>query len=91
MIKVKLLKITSILSVVAGLWGCNRFYEKPFMLDGPGMVYVDSEHRTEYANTLPFDEIEDYPYWAVAYLGEGETGKNTAKEYIEKLFSELSE
>ena len=36
------------------------------MLNGPGMVYVDSEHRTEYANTLPFDEIDDYPYWAVA-------------------------
>lgn len=39
------------------------------------MVYVDSEHRTEYANTLPFDEIDDYPYWAVAYLGEGENGR----------------
>lgn len=45
------------------------------MLDGPGMVYVDSEHRTEYANNLPFDEIDDYPYWAVAYLGEGENGR----------------
>lgn len=91
MIKVKLLKITSILGVVAGLLGCNRFYEKPFMLDGPGMVYVDSEYRTEYANTLPFDEIDDYPYWAVAYLGKGDEGEKAAKEYAEKLFSELSE
>ncbi len=38
-----------------------------------------------YIHTAIFD------YWAVAYLGEGANGKNTAKEYIEKLFSKLSE
>ena len=91
MIKVRLMKAIAIFTVIAGLFGCRAPGENPFILDGPGMVYVDSEHRTEYANTLPFDEIEDYPYWAVAYLGEGETGKNTANEYIEKLFSKLSE
>ena len=85
------MKVIAIFTVIAGIFGCRAPGEKPFMLDGPGMVYVDSEHRTEYANTLPFDEIDDYPYWAVAYLGEGENGKNTAKEYIEKLFSKLSE
>ena len=91
MIKVRLMKVIAIFTVIAGLFGCRAPGETPFILDGPGMVYVDSEHRTEYANTLPFDEIDDYPYWAVAYLGEGENGKNTAKEYIEKLFSKLSE
>ena len=85
------MKAIAIFTVIAGIFGCRAPGEKPFMLDGPGMVYVDSEHRTEYANTLPFDEIDDYPYRAVAYLGEGENGKNTAKEYIEKLFSKLSE
>ena len=80
------MKAIAIFTVIAGLFGCRSPGEKPFILDGPGMVYVDGEHRTEYANTLPFDEIDDYPYWAVAYLGEGETGKNTANEYIEKLF-----
>ncbi len=85
----RLMKVIAIFTVIASLFGCRAPGETPFMLDGPGMVYVDSEHRTEYANTLPFDEIDDYPYWAVAYLGEGENGKNTAKEYIEKLFSKL--
>ena len=85
------MKIIAIFTIAANLFGCKVPGEKPFMLDGPGMVYVDSEHRTEYANTLLFDEVDDYPYWAVAYLGDGENGKNAAKEYIEKLFSELSE
>ena len=85
------MKAIAIFAVIAGLFGCRAPGEKPFILDGPGMVYVDSEHRTEYANTLPFDEIEDYPYWAVAYLGEGETGKNTANEYIEKCISNYKE
>ena len=75
MIKVRLMKAIAIFTVIAGLFGCRSPGEKPFMLDGPGMVYVDSEHRTEYANTLPFDKIDDYPYWAVAYLGEGENGR----------------
>ena len=85
------MKIIAIFTIAANLFGCKVPGEKPFMLDGPGMVYVDSEHRTEYANTLLFDEVDDYPYWAVAYLGDGENGKNAAKEYKEKLFSELSE
>ena len=91
MIKVRLMKVIAIFAVISGLFGCRTPGEKPFMLDGPGMVYVDSEHRTEYANTLAFDEIDDYPYWAVAYLGNGDEGKSAATVYIEKLFSELSE
>ena len=85
------MKIIAIFTIAANLFGCKVPGEKPFMLDGPGMVYVDSEHRTEYANTLLFDELDGYPYWAVVYLGDRENGKNAAKEYIEKLFSELSE
>ena len=84
------MRVFAIFTVIAGLFGCRAPGERPFMLDGPGMVYIDREHRTEYANTLPFDEIDDTSYWTVVYLGNGENGKNAAKEYIEKLFSELS-
>ena len=34
----------SILAFIASLFGCR--HEKPDMLDGPGMVYVDSEYRS---------------------------------------------
>lgn len=89
------MKIASIfallVTLLATLLGCGWFEKKIMLLDGPGMVYVDREHRTEYANTLPFDELDGYPFWAVAYLGEGEDCRETAKKYTEKLFSELSE
>lgn len=86
------MKIISIFMLIASLFGCRPLNgDDCYILDGPGMVYVDRDYRTEYANTLPFDEIDDYPYWAVAYLGEGEDGKAAAKEYIERLFAELSE
>ena len=91
MITVRIMKIIALLAALSNLFGCVMPKEKLFVLDGPGMVYVDREHRTEYANTLSFDEIDDYPYWAVAYLGEGDEGEKAEKEYVEKLFSELSE
>lgn len=87
MTKVKIMKMVAILAAISNLFGCSTLD----VLDGPGMVNVDSEHRTEYANTLPFDEYDGCPYWAVAYLGKGDDGKNAADEYIEKLFTELSE
>ena len=67
---VKMVKLIAIFTVLANLFGCKM--PEPHMLDGPGMEYVDSAYRTEYANTLPFDEIEEYPYCAAAYLGKGE-------------------
>lgn len=82
---VKLVKFISIITIFANLFGCKA--PKPDILDGPGMVYVDGDYRTEYANTLPFDEYEGYPFWAVVYLSEE---KNT-QYYIDKLFSGLSE
>ncbi|MGN1317810.1 MAG: leucine-rich repeat protein [Lachnospirales bacterium] len=60
------------------------------MLDGPGMVYDDSLYRTKYANCLSFDEIDGYPYWAVAYLGKGEKGEEMREYYINKLFKNLT-
>ena len=84
---VKMVKLIAIFTVLANLFGCKM--PEPHMLDGPGMEYVDSAYRTEYANTLPFDEIEEYPYCAAAYLGKGEEGKANCDVYIEKQFSSL--
>ena len=86
---VKMMKLIALFTVLANLFGCKM--PDLHMLDGPGMVYVDSEHRTEYANTLPFDELEGYPYCAVVFLGKGEIGEANRKKYIDKLFSNLSE
>ena len=91
MIGVNTMKIISIFTAIAALFGCRPAEKNIFILDGPGMVYVDREHRTEYANSLPYDEENDISYWAVAYLGEGEEGKAAAKEYIERIFEGLSE
>ena len=92
MITVRVMKVITIFTVIVSLFGCKVPEKKIFMLDGPGMVYNDKEHRTEYANELPYDEQVDDTLWAVAYLGNGgDEGKSAAREYIEKLFSGLSE
>lgn len=82
------MKRIALLTILSSLFGCTL----PDMqiLDGPGMVYTDSDYRTEYANTLPFDEYEEYPFWAVAFLGRGETGEANRQYYIDRLFSDLS-
>lgn len=82
-----MMKLIAIFTVLANLFGCKM--PELHMVDGPGMVYVDSEHRTEYANTLPFDEIEGYPYWAVVFLGTGTEGEANKAYYTDKLFSSL--
>ena len=66
----------AILAILASLFGCGKNTPfEPQILDGPGMEYVDSEYRNDYANCLPFDDIQGEPYLAVAYLGKGEIGK----------------
>ena len=60
----------AILAILASLFGCGK--HDPYILDGPGMEYVDSEYRTEYANCLPFEDIQGSPYSAIVYLGKGE-------------------
>ena len=69
------MKIIAIFTIAANLFGCKVPGEKPFMLDGPGMVYVDSEHRTEYANTLLFDEVTTIPIGLLHILGTEKTVK----------------
>ena len=82
--------MVGLLSLLAGLFGCTR-PEDPFILDGPGMVYVDSDYRTGYANTLPFDELESMPVWAVEYIGSSEEGRNRRDSLIAERFGSLGE
>jgi hypothetical protein len=81
------MKIMAILAILASLLGCGK--HDPYILDGPCMEYVDSEYRTEYANCLPFEDIQGSPYLAIAYLGKGEDGKANKDVYINKIFESL--
>ena len=89
MIKVRMMKIMAILAILASLFGCGK--HDPYILDGPGMVYVDSEYRNEYANCLPFGDWRGEPYLAIAYLGKGDAGKANKDVYINKIFEGLDE
>ncbi len=79
----------AILAMLASLFGCGK--HDPYILDGPGMVYVDSEYRNEYANCLPFDDIQGAPYFAVAYLGKGDAGEKNKDNFITTVFGSLGE
>ena len=59
----------AILAILASLFGFGK--HDPYILDGPGMVYVDSEYRHEYANCLPVGDWRGEPYLAIAYLVNG--------------------
>ena len=83
----RILAIFLLVAVIAtALSGCLS--EKPPVLDGPGMVYIDSDYRTEYANVFDFDSYDGQPVFAVAFLGYGDRidFRNT---YIEGIFSDL--
>ena len=77
----------AILAILASLFGCGN--PEPQILDGPGMVYVDSEYRNEYANCLPFGDWRGEPYLAIAYLGKGDAGKANKDVYINKIFESM--
>ena len=79
----------AILAMLASLFGYGK--HDPYILDGPGMVYVDSEYRNEYANCLPFENVQGSPYLAIAYLGKGEDGKANKDVYINKIFESLDD
>ena len=83
----RIMKIMAIFAILASLFGCGK--NDPYILDGPGMVYIDSDYRTEYANCLPFDNVEGLPYMAVAYLGSGAAGVENRDAYIAKVFESL--
>lgn len=91
---VTIMKLIALVTILANIIGFVHIAPEPQILDGPGMVYVDSNYRTVFANTFIGDDEEkeeQFWYWAVAYLGSGEEGKANRDVYIEKLFSTLSE
>ena len=63
------------------------------MLDGSGMVYVDSEKRTVYANALELDweESDGNPMFAVAYLGKTENAVEKMDAFIKEIFKSLTD
>lgn len=82
------MRIAVIAALVSSLFGCSS----KKMIDGDGMVYVDSEHRTVYANEIGvFEEADGEKYWAVCFLGYGDAGKENREKRINELFSSLSE
>lgn len=82
-----MVKLTVIFALIASLFGGSTA-KKPQVSDGPGMMYKDSDYRTVYANLLDFDSYDGRPYFAVAFLGYGDTlgGKS---EYVRELFSDI--
>ena len=87
MIYVRVIKIMAFLAMLASFFGCGK--NDPYILDGPGMVYVDSDYRNDYANCLPFEDIQGSPYLAIAYLGKADVGKANKDIYINKIFASL--
>ena len=79
--------------VLLGLCGCAFSNKDPMdgleMLDGPGMVYVDRDHWSDYAKALPFSEESD-AQWAVVFLGYGEEGMARREQCIDRLFPSLT-
>lgn len=88
----RILIIMGVFSFIASLFGCGHKGD-PHILDGPGMVYVDSDYRSVYANALVFDwdGAEGYPMFAVAYLGKGEDASENRDTYLHKVFPSLSD
>ncbi len=70
------------------LFGCTA--DNFQVVDGPGMVYNDSDYRTEYANTFDFDSYEGQPYFAVAFLGYGDRAE-FSEFYVKGIFEGLSD
>ena len=72
-----------ILAAILALFGC-----KP--TDKPGMVYVDAEHRSDYANVFEFDSVDGTPHFAVAFLGYGDR-MEFRHTYVAGIFESLGD
>jgi len=81
------MKLSTLLALALSLFGCSV---KPQVLDGPDMVYKDSDYRSIYANVFDFDSYEGQPYFAVAFLGYGDR-MEARHTYVEGVFEELGD
>ena len=80
-----LLLLVVVLTAVAG---CMP--QKPQVPDKTGMVYTDSDYRSDYANVLDFDSYDGQPMFAVAFLGYGDR-MDFRHTYIKGVFGELGD
>lgn len=53
--------------------------------------YIDSAHRTDYANVFDFDSLDTQPMFAVAFLGYGEDIMDSRHAYVEEVFASLDD
>jgi len=88
-------KLIAIIAIVASLFGCSEekvpeITEKPQVFDKTGMVYKDSDYRTDYANVLDFDSYDGQPMFAVAFLGYGDR-MDFRHTYVEGIFAGLGD
>ena len=83
-----MLKFTAVIAIIATLIGCG--ITEPQVLDKTGMVYKDSDYRTDYANVFDFDNYDGQPYFAVAFLGYGDK-MDFRHTYVEGIFKDLGD
>jgi len=83
-----MMKLTALLALIASIVGCTT--GEPQVLDGPDMVYVDSDYRTDYANIFDFDSYDGQPMFAVAFLGYGDR-MDFRHTYVEGIFADLDD
>lgn len=88
--EMKMAKAMLILSLIANLFSGCKSPLKPEILDGPGMVYIDSEYRTDYANAVGYKD-EDTHMCVAGFLGHGDEGEKNATLIPKKLFASLTE
>lgn len=100
---IKRISILFLILVMAfALAGCNGGKEEPIKETETETVaelelyeeeteYIDSVHRTDYANLFDFDSYEGQPYFAVAFLGYGEDRMDFRHTYVEGVFEELGD
>lgn len=86
----KMVKTMLILSLITSLFSGCKSPLKPEILDGPGMVYKDSDYRTDYANAIGYKD-EDTHMCVVGFLGYGDEGERNSSLVTEELFASLTE
>ncbi len=83
-----IMKLTAIITIIASLFGCAN--GKPQVLDKTGMVYQDSDYRSDYANVFDFDNYDGQPMFAVAFLGYGDR-MDFRHTYVQGVFEALDD
>ena len=84
-----LMKLGIISTLLASLFGCKK--GKINVSDGPGMIYHESDHRTEYSRFIDFDSAGKDVYFAIVFLGNEVMVQESLETVTERFFSHLSQ